>query len=57
VVSALVEAGADVDDIQAAVSLDAAFALLEKPSEPALAQPEVAVEAEPDSPSAAEKDQ
>jgi anti-anti-sigma regulatory factor len=56
VVSALVEAGADVDDIQAAASLDEAFALLEKPSEPALAQPELAGEAEPDSPSAVEKD-
>jgi anti-anti-sigma regulatory factor len=32
VVSALIEAGADVDDIQAASSLDAAFALLEPQS-------------------------
>ena len=34
VVSALIEAGADVDGLQAAINLDAAFALLQPESEP-----------------------
>jgi rsbT antagonist protein RsbS len=36
VVSALIEAGADVDNLQAAINLDAAFALLQPDPEPAL---------------------
>ena len=34
VVSALIEAGADVDGLQAAINLDAAFALLQPEPEP-----------------------
>ena len=49
VVSALIESGADVDDVRAAASLDAAFALLEKPSELAPAQPEMPGEVQPGS--------
>jgi hypothetical protein len=36
VVSALIEAGADVDGLRAAISLDAAFALLQPELEPEL---------------------
>jgi rsbT antagonist protein RsbS len=45
VVSALVEAGADVDGLRAAINLDAAFALLQPEPEP---EPESEVEAEAD---------
>jgi len=45
VVSALIEAGADVDGLQAAINLDAAFALLQPEPEP---EPESEAGADPD---------
>jgi hypothetical protein len=47
VVSALIEAGADVDGLRAAINLDAAFALL---------QPEPELEPEPESEAGADAD-
>ena len=45
VVSALIEAGADVDGLQAAINLDAAFALLQSEPEP---EPKSEAGADPD---------